>query len=80
MRRINTKEFGIRFLEPHIRKQQKLGLDDTHSIVDKDDLFLVIDFFRVNPDVVEHFNCFLKQDEIENPLNRKEMDGREQGI
>ena len=55
---VNVKEFGVRFLEPHTRKKQQLNLDDQHSIVDKDDLFRIIDFFRLNQDVVDHFNNF----------------------
>ena len=61
---VRTEEFGIRFLEPHTRKEQKLNLDGDHSIVDKDDLFRVIDFFRLNPDVVDHFNHFKSGDHI----------------
>ena len=55
---MKTEDFGIRFLEPHTRTEQKLNLDDQHSIVDKKDLFSVIDFFRVNPDIVDQFSKF----------------------
>jgi len=51
------KIIGINFLHAHPYKEVSLGLDGEHVIVDKEDWWQVVDYFRSNPEVVNEIGA-----------------------
>lgn len=58
-----NKIIGINFLEQHKKKQDELGLDDAHVIVDKEDWQAMIEILRDKPFILsEYFEIKNKRD------------------